>query len=215
MEVPLTAPKGTHRSLAALNLPKSVPAIVARAEAIVAAMTDNPHFPAPVPALWLLSKAISDLLNAEAAALTRAKGAAAIRNERRTMVGSLLQQLRGYVQVTADSDPENGAAIIASAGMTVKKLPDRPPRVFSARPTAVPGEVKVIAPTAGHRASYDWEYSTDGGVNWLTMPSTLQASTRLDGLTPGTSVMFKYRSVTSKGVGEWSSAITATVSGGT
>lgn len=207
----MKAPKGTHRSLATLNLPRSVPAIVAHAQAVVAAMTDNPHFPAPVPALWLLTKALVDLETAEAVALTRAKGAAAIRNEKRTMVGSLLQQLRGYVQVTADSDPENGAAIIASAGMTVKKLADRPPRVFSAKPTAVPGEVKIIAPKAGDRASYDWEYSADGGVNWLTMPSTVQSSTRLDGLTPGRSVMFKYRSVTKKGVGEWSPAITAKV----
>lgn len=48
-------------------------------------------------------------------------------------------------------------------------------------------------------------------MNWLTMPSTVQSSTRLDGLTPGASVMFKYRSVTKKGVGAWSPAITATV----
>jgi len=171
-------------------------------------MTDNPYFPSPVPALWVLSKVVTDLENAEAAALTRAKGTAAIRNEKRTMVGSLLQQLRGYVQVTADCDPENAASIIESAGMTVKKPAAMPPRVFSAKPGPLSGEVRIIAPTAGHRASYDWEYSIDSGVNWLTMQSTLQASTTLVGLTPGTSVMFKYRSVTSKGVSDWSAAIT-------
>lgn len=207
----MTAPNATHRSLATLRLPKTIDAIVARAQAIVASMTDNQYFPAPVPPLWVISKAVTDLQKAEAAALTRAKGSVAIRNERRTMVGSLLQQLRGCVQVTADADPENGASIIESAGMTVKKQPNRVPRVFSTKPGKVPGEVKIVAPTAGDRASYDWEYSTDSGVNWLAMPSTLRASTKLDGLTPGTSVMFKYRSVTSKGVGDWSAAITATV----
>lgn len=200
--------KRIHRSLAILGLPKPVPAIIARAQAIVDSMTDNPHFPAPVPALWVVSKAVTDLECAEAKTLTRAKGTAAIRNEKRTMLGSLLQQLRGYVQVTADEDPENGAAIIASAGMTARTAGRRPPRVFSAKPGNVSGEVRVVAPKAGNRAAYDWEYSIDGGVNWLTMPSTMQASTTLMGLTPGTSVMFKYRSVTSKGVSDWSAAIT-------
>lgn len=207
----MSAQNVTHRCLATLKMPKAVPAIVAHAEAIVGAMTDNPHFPSPVPALWLIKKALEDLQSAEAAVLTRAKGTAAIRNEKRTMVGSLLQQLRGYVQVTADSDIENGAAIIESAGMTVKKPAARPPRVFSARPGPVSGEVKVICPTAGHRASYEWQYSTDDGVNWLTMPSTLQASTKLEGLLPGTSVMFKYRSVTKNGASAWSAAITVSV----
>jgi hypothetical protein len=210
-EVPLTAPNATHRSLASLKLPKPVPAIIAHAQAIVTSMTDNPHFPSPVPALWVVSKAVTDLQNAEAAVLTRAKGKAAIRNAKQTMVGSLLQQLRGYVQVTADGDPDNAAAIIESAGMTLKKQPTLRPRVFSAKPGSVSGEIKVVCPTAGHRASYDWEYSIDSGVNWLAMPSSLQASTKLEGLTPGTSVMFKYRSVTSKGVGDWSAAITVTV----
>jgi hypothetical protein len=207
----LTVPNTTHRSVAILKLPKPVPAIIARALAIVAAMTDNPAFPSPVPALWLLSKAILDLENAEAAVLTRAKGTAVIRNEKRTMVVSLLQQLRGYVQVTADSDPDDGAAIIQSADMMVKKPARVARRVFSAKPGKLPGELKIIAPSAGHRASYDWEYSADGGVNWLAMPSTLQASTTLEGLTPGTSVMFKYRPVTKQGVGDWSAAITALV----
>lgn len=47
------------------------------------------------------------------------------------------------------------------------------------------------------------------------MPSTLQASTRIDGLAPGAIVMFNYRSITKKGVGDWIPAITATASSGT
>jgi hypothetical protein len=207
----LTVPKATHRSLAILKLPKGVGPLIAHAQAIMESMTDNPRFPSPVPPVWVVSKAVTDLQTAEATALTRAKGTVSVRNEKRTMLGSLLQQLRGYVQVTADEDPDDAAAIIESAGMTVKKQAKLPPRVFSAKPGSLSGEVKVIAPKAGNRASYDWEYSTDSGVNWLTMPSTTKASTALAGLTPGRSVMFKYRSVTSKGVSDWSAAITATV----
>lgn len=207
----MTAPKDTQRSLAILKLPKSTPSLIAHALAIVASMTDNPNFPAPVPALWIVSKAVTRLQNAEAAVLTRAKGAAATRDEKKRRVCSLLQQLRSYVQVVADEDLENAASIIESAGMTVKKPATVRPRVFSARPGKLPGEVTIIAPKAGNRASYEWEYSIDSGVNWLPMPPTVQASTTLTGLTSGSSVMVKYRSVTRKGVSDWSAAFTTTV----
>lgn len=198
----------THRSLATLKLPRRVGLLIPNAEAIVASMTDNPHFPAPVPPLWVVSKAVTDLQNAETATLTRATGTVATRNEKRTMLVSLLNQLRGYVQVTADADQENASAIIESAGLFLRKEPERPLRVFSAKPGSASGEVKLVAPFAGRGTSYEWEYSIDGGATWLAMPPTIQSSTTLLGLTPGSSVMFKYRCVTRRGVSGWSHAIT-------
>ncbi|HEX8794059.1 MAG TPA: fibronectin type III domain-containing protein [Polyangiaceae bacterium] len=207
----MTIPKAAHRTLAALKLPRRVALLVAHAGAIVASMTDAPHFPSPVPPLWVVSKAISDLQNAETAALTRTTGTAATRNEKRTMLVSLLHQLRGYVQVIAEADPENARAIIESAGMFVRKEPERPLRVFSAKPGTASGEVKIVAPFAGKGTSYEWEYSIDGGATWFTMPPTIQSSTSLVGLTPGSRVMFKFRSVTRRGVSAWSEPIRVTV----
>jgi hypothetical protein len=200
--------RATHRTLASLKLPRRVGPLIARAETVVASMTDNAHFPAPVPPLWQVSSAVTHLQNAETAALTRTTGTVATRNEKRTMLVSLLHQLRGYVQVTAEADPENARAIIESAGMFVRKEPERPLRVFSAKPGTASGEVKLVAPFVGKGTSYEWEYSIDGGATWLTMPPTIQSSTSLVGLTPGASVMFKYRCVTRKGVSVWSQAIT-------
>jgi hypothetical protein len=200
--------KAIHRSLASLKLPRRVGPLIAHAETIVVSMTDNAHFPAPVPPLWLVSKAATDLQSAETAALTRTTGMVATRDEKRTMLVSLLQQLRGYVQVTAEADPENARAIIESAGMFVRKEPERPLRVFSAKPGTASGEVKLVAPFAGKGTSYEWEYSIDGGATWLIMSPTIQSSTSLVGLTPGTGVMFKYRYVTRRGVSAWSEAIT-------
>jgi len=204
----LPIPKGTHRSIASLKLPKTVPALIAYTQGVVTGITNNPHFPSPVPTPATLSQANGELQTSETAALTRAKGAVALRNERRTTVISLLQQLRGYVQVTADANPENGASIIESAGLVIKKTPNRAPRTFSARPGTVSGEVKVFAPSAGHRSSFEWEYSIDGGTTWLAMPPTIQAKTSITGLKPGSSVMFKYRSVTRTGASDWSQPIT-------
>jgi hypothetical protein len=198
----------THRALASLKLPKPNPALITYAQGIVKGMTGNAYFPAPSPTLAALTAAIADLQSAETLALTRAKGAATARNEKRAALVSLLQQERSYVQGIADGSPENGASIIQSAGLAVKKVPTHGPRVFAAKPGTVSGAVKLVAPAAAHRSSYEWEYSTDGGKTWVTMPPTLQAKTSITGLTPGSSVQFRYRAVTKTGAGDWSQPIT-------
>ncbi len=141
----------------------------------------NADFPNPVLPLTALSGAIADLWSAETAALARTKGAVATRNaERATLVG-LLQQEKAYVQAQADASPENGPSILEGAATAVSKVPTRPPRVFSVKPGTVSGTVRVVAPQAAHRASYEWQYSTDGGKTWLDLPPTLQARTALTG----------------------------------
>ena len=88
--------------------------------------------------------------------------------------------------------------------MAVKKTAVRHPRVFEATPGDVSGSAKLIAASAARRASYEWEYSTDGGKTWVTAPATLQAKTTVPGLTPGATVTFRYRPVTKTGEGDWS-----------
>jgi hypothetical protein len=196
--------KSVHRSLATLKLPKVVAALVEYAQAIVTAMTNNPRFPSPVPALAVVTTAIAALQSAQTAALARTKGAVTARNDKKAALVALLQQLRMYVQTVADADPENSAAIIQSAGIAVKKSAARKPRVFSALQGAVSGTVKLVTATAARRASYDWEYSIDGGKTWLLLPSTMQAKTSVAGLTPGGTVQFRYRALTKSGEGDWS-----------
>jgi hypothetical protein len=87
----------------------------------------------------------------------------------------------------------------------------RAPRVFAAKAAAVTGTAKVIAPSAGHRASYEWEYSIDGGKTWVTLPVTLQAKTSVSGLVPGSTAQFKYRPVTKTGEENWSAPISLLV----
>jgi hypothetical protein len=171
-------------------------------------MTGNAFFPSPTPPLAAVKTAVSDLQTAETAALARAKGAVATRNEKRAALISVLQQIRSYVQGIADLSPETAVSIIQSAGLAVKKVPVRAPRVFAAKPASVSGTVNIVAPSAGHRTSYEWQYSTDGGKTWLSLPPTIQARTSVAGLTPGSSPQFRYRAVTKTGVADWSQPIT-------
>jgi len=196
-----------HRSLAVLLLPDNVPALVTYAQSVVTAMTGNPSFPSPVPALTAVAAAIAALHSAESAVLTRTKGMAEVRNDKRATLVNLMQQLRGYVQAVADADVETAATVIRSAGIAVKKVPPRRPSTFAANQGAVSGSAKLVAPSAGRRTSYEWQYSTDGGKTWLVAPTTVHARTTVSGFTPGASVEFRYRPVTEAGEGDWSQTV--------
>ncbi|HEX8796641.1 MAG TPA: hypothetical protein VF765_37075 [Polyangiaceae bacterium] len=176
-------------------------------QAVLAAMTNNAYFPTPVPALALIAAALTALQSGEAQALSRLKGAVVARNDKKAALVALMQQLRSYIQTTADADPENSAAIIRSSGLPVKRIPVHKPRVFNVEPGAVSGSVEMVAATAARRASYVWGYSIDGGKTWIEVGPTLQAKTSVTALPVGTTVQFRYRAVTRTGAADWSQPI--------
>jgi hypothetical protein len=202
-----TTTQTNHRSLVALKLSTVVAALIAFAQTIVKAMSGNPLFPNPSPTLAVLQQAIADLQTAQTAALARTKGAVITRDEKKVALVALLQQMKGYVQTIADANVENGASIIASAGFAVRKAPTRAPRVFAAKPGKISGTAALVAGSAARRSAYEWEYSTDGGKTWVVTPSTLQAKSTIVGLTPGSTVVFRYRAVTKTGEGDWSQVV--------
>ncbi len=206
-----TTIKTTHRALVALSLPKPVPALLLYAQNVVTRTTGNPLFPNAAPLLATVGAAIADLQAAEAAALSRIKGAAAARNEKRKALIAALQQLRAHIQQTVDADEANGPAIIESAGVSIRKTPTHRARVFAAKPGRISGVATLVTASAGHRASYEWQYSADGGKTWVVLPPTLQAKTSVTGLAPGAVVEFKYRAVTKAGADDWSAPVSLTV----
>lgn len=198
--------KPVHRVLVAVKLPLAVPALIKMAQSFVAAMTNNAHFPSPNPPLASVTKSIAALDTGETAARTRAKGTVAARNTARTQLLSDLHALKAYVQQVADANPDQAEAIITSAGMLVRRQTARAKPTFAARAGGTSGTVKLAARSAALRASYEWEYSVDGGKTWTTAPPTLQAKTSISGLPVGTAVQFRYRAVTKTGAADWSQA---------
>jgi hypothetical protein len=201
----------THRSLASLKLPKPVGTLITYAQGIVKGLINNASFPSPVPALATVTTAINDLSTAETTAPARTKGAVATRNEKRTVLVALLEQLRAYVQSVADTTPENETSIIESAGLAVRKSPNHAARTFIAKAGTVSGTVKLYAVSVGPRSAYRWEYSVDGGKTWVEAPVSLQAKTTISGLTPGQTVQFRYQPVSKTGPGDWSQTVSLIV----
>ncbi len=202
----------TSRSIVALNLPGPVPALITYAQTVIKGLTNNPHFPTTTPPLPVLTAAINALIAGESGALTRVKGAVVQRNAAKKALVQQMQLLKANVQSTADGDPDNALTIIESAGMSVRKPTVRKPRVFAATQAATSGTVKLLAASAGHRTSYEWEYSTDGAKTWIAAPPSIQAKTTIPGLPPATTVQFRYRAITPKGgAQDWSATVSLLV----
>jgi len=203
--------KKTPRTLATFKAPISVPATIAFAQSVEEGMTNNPNFPNPNPPLAGITGAIAALVAAQAKAATKVLGAAQDRDQKRTELVTLLHQEKAYVQQVADANLENAPAIILSARYGVRKPTTRTKATFVATRGLVSGGAKLVAKAAASRASYEWQYSTDGKT-WTNMPVTLKSKTTIEGLTVGTTYSFRYRAVTKAGEGNWTQPVTLVVS---
>jgi hypothetical protein len=197
----------THRSIAVLLLPQPVPLFCKAGHSIVTQMTGNVFFAGAAPQIAHAATLLTALDAAELATKTRAPGSVATRNAAKRAAKAGLQILRGIAQEAADASPEQADAIITSAGMSVRKAPIRTGVSFDVKPGPVTGSAKAVAKAAATRASYDWQWSADGGKTWAPAPSSLQAKTTITGLPVGVAVMFRYRAVTKVGPGDWSQVV--------
>jgi hypothetical protein len=195
----MSHPSNVLRIRVSLPKPGSTPALIS----VVAAMTDNPVFPSPDPSLAAVDAAIDALDYAQVASMTRTRGTVAARNQKRQALDEVLDQLKAYVQRVADDDSETAARVIETAGMRVARYQPARKKTFSVRDDSVSGSVVLTAQRAAKEAAYHWQYSLDGGTTWLELTITLATKTRMAGLTPASRVLFRYRAITRRGMGDF------------
>ena len=210
----------TPRARAVTRLKKSkIALILAAARVIYSAMlAEALRFTAPVPTLVMLLAQITALDLAEQAIARSPRGTATpVRNAARDTLWASLKSLQSYVQTVADADLANGFAIIKSAGFDVALHSTRDKPILAAELMGFPGMVKLVANAhaltggATKRATYNWEYSLDGGHTWLSVPGTPLAKTTVSGLPVMTNVSFRV-SVTLGGVmAPWAQSVTIPV----
>jgi hypothetical protein len=199
-----------RQAIAVLRRPTRVKYVITFAQSVATAMTGNAFFPSPTPPLATFEADIAALLSAEAVVLGGAKGATETRDIKLRAVKYDLEHLRAYVQQVADADPSTAEAVIQSAGMSVKRVGSRSKDALAAKPGKVSGSVELVARAASHRASYEWQYSTDQKV-WNNAPSTLSANTEVTGLVAGTTYFFRVRPVTKAGEGDYTQVVSLIV----
>jgi hypothetical protein len=203
--------KPVKRVLVALKLPTTTADLVMTAKGLVSSLTNNPNFPTPDPPLATISTAIANLEAAQTAVQARQHGAVAARNEKREVLKTQLEGAKAYIQKVASANSDTAEAVIKSAGVATRKPVLHQKQVFAVTHGPVSGSVKLTTATAGHRASYEWQCSTDGGKTWVSLPTTLKAKTTMTGLQVATSPQFRSRAVTKSGEGDWTQPLSITI----
>jgi hypothetical protein len=198
------------RIIVALNLPKRILDFIAYARFIAQRLRDDPRFAPPSPRLAILEANLAKLEAAQAALATRAPGTVSARDALREAVRADLHGVKLWVQGLADANPAEAASIIQAAGMSEKGSSGHFKGGFEVKQGGVSGSARLIAVAEKTRASYDWEYSTDG-TSWIRLDSTVRANTTVEGLIPGKMYFFRYRTVTKAGTSNWSQVISLRV----
>jgi hypothetical protein len=200
--------KSTKRDLVALNLPNSVAALILFGRHVVLVMTGNTWFPSPTPALAGVTTNLDALEVAEAVAAGRTKGTAAARDVKRKAVEDDLTGLKGYVLGIARKNPAVATAIIESSGMFPKQLTKHQKAELAALMGSTPGDVILRAKASPkRRASYEWQFSSDGGKTWVAIGNTTTADHSVAGLTVGATYLFRVRITVGKTTADWSQTI--------
>jgi hypothetical protein len=187
-----------------MTLPKPVPMLIKWVAAFIAALTDNPLLPNSAAIVAALTTANLALDGAETATKARTKGSVAARNTAKAALILQLRAAKAFVQQAADANPEKAVEVVTSAGLLTRKPTTRRKAPFLVKQGATTGTVHLVAKSAAVRASYEWQWSTDGGKTWVALPVTLQAKTTLSGVPAGTNGLFRFRAVTKAGEGDWS-----------
>lgn len=195
--------KTKPRFTAVLDLPDPIPDKLKVCKSIYGSMCNNSSFPNPPTPYTTVLTHLTSLDAAETLTHNKTAGSVEARDVELKVVLTDMDHLKGYAQRVADANPAKAEVIITSAGMKVKKKPSFKKSAFVARHGAVSSTVQLIARAAIGRASYEWQWSLDQ-IDWTSLPVTLQASTMVHGLKPGTTVYFRYRAVTKLGQGNWS-----------
>ena len=207
--------KSGKRSVAVLHLRKlgRIGDFIIKVKAITLDIANSPgFFPSPNPPLATVNIDIGKLEDAETLARTRVVGSAGARNVQYDVVLTEIRSLKIYVQTQADNAPDEktAVAIIEASGfnLRVNGVHMKPP--LAVKQAEATGEVILTAKSAGKRASYDWQVSTDG-TTWVDLPSTLKAKTTVSGLTADVRTYFRFRAILSTGTGNWSALVSIVV----
>jgi len=197
------AVKKNTRPVVVMEVPAKIAEKVLLPKKFITSFTGNAWLPSPTPPIGVVTGHSATLDAKQALVSTRTIGTAADRDVSLNVVMLDLYAWKAYTQLIADSDPLNAITIIESGGFRVRHAPLREKQILSVKKGTGPGTAKLIGLAIGRRASYDWEYSTNG-EEWKSFgKSTPVAKTEITGLKSACIYYFRYRGNTSKTEGDW------------
>jgi len=177
---------------------------------ILTAMTGNPAYPTPTPALALVQTALNGFTAAVADAASGGVTLTAIKNDKRDALVILLRELASYVQVACKGD----LTILLGSAFPIQK-PQRFPIGVLPAPTGLTvalgsrtGELDASALPVPGAAIYNWRVTTAAQPTAVVQSAqTTAASSTFDGLTPGVVYNIQANVVGSAGPSDWSDPV--------
>ncbi len=197
-------PRQIRISLAILYLP--IVLFLMAARSIIIALTANPNFATPFPALAEISAALDDLEAKIAAAVGRDKRAIAVRNTAWGTAKGLIRQLASYVQMHCQND----LGILLSSGFTATKTPapvgplgaPQNPRLTR---TDLMGQILFqFDRVYGMRGGYLVQIGTDPAGPFVDYATSSKTRVLINDRTPLTTVWARVRATGAAGAGAWS-----------
>jgi hypothetical protein len=143
-------------------------------------------------------------------------GAEGAKTEAKKALKITLDAALAYVNNLAFLDQPNAVEIITGANMLLVGTGSINKQDFAVRQGDATGEIKLSSLATKFngkrvRGAYDWQYSTDNGLTWVSLDSTLVSKTTAIGMPVERKVLFRKRTTTVKGgISAWSVPVSIT-----
>jgi hypothetical protein len=202
-----------RRTLGVLKLPDPVPLWTERVDLIIMKMTASTYFqnvPNLATILAAAQTANGKLKLAQVAAKDKTVGSAEARDAQLRDTKLLVEGLLQIVQQTADADAAHAGAIFESAGMFARIVTAPTIADFAAKQGAVSGEVVARVKSRGYGTTY-WFASSSDGKTWVVAPVSRKATFVFTGLPAAATSWFRFQTLTSEGLSDWSQPISLLV----
>lgn len=179
---------------------------------VVTSMLNNPTFPNAGALLDAIVKEKQALDEADEAAATKALGTAGLRDAQRAKVMKAISDVVHHVQGIADTQANSvdAAAIILSAGLSIRKASKYAKPAVSAKQGWVSGSAAVDAKAVPGAVAYYWQFSLDQ-KSWSSVTEVTTTSTTIEGLTPGQVYYFRFRTLSRPGLSDFSQVVSLLV----
>lgn len=208
-----------NRIRVVLGLKRSnYPDLLVKGTGVYNGFSGNPAiFADPNPTLPILGARLQAFSQAQQTALNRAKGSAAVRDQKAGDLVTSLETARAYVQERCDESPEQALAIIIAAGMKAAETPSFNKPVLQAKqrkpgsPIEIVANVGVLTADAKGRVFFGWQHSADGGATWISLLPTPHGNTTIANLAPGATYSVRANVTDATGPGPWCQAVTFVV----
>ncbi len=181
--------------------------LIARTEAVIAALTGNLSFSSPLPPLPVLQSAFDDYKAAVNNAVNGGKEMTALKRAKRATLASLMRQLAGYLTAASAGD----MAVLLSSGFPHQKPVRQPVGLLPTPGSPVLRQGKhsgqlhaVVRPVYG-ATSYNWRLALASAPNtYVQTPQTTGGRFLFKGLTPGETYVVTVNAVGAAGPSDWS-----------